>query len=149
MDTRHFSFADGVDRQVGRLFGCFQRPAFFPVYIFKNAFSQCDGRSARSIQFMDMMRFRHADIVGGEVIHDLRQVFVEGEKDVYPDAEIGGIEECLAFLFTFLFDFADAVQPACRPGDNGNAGSETFHIIVESRGRSRKLDGNVCALEIS
>ena len=96
-----------------------------------------------------MVRFRHADIVGRKIIHDFRQVLVEGEKDIYSDAEIGSVEEGLAFLFTFLFYLADTVQPAGRAGNNRNAGSETLHIIVECRGRSRELDGYICALEIS
>ena len=49
VDARHFAFADGVDWQVGWLFGCFQCPTVFSVYVFNDSFCQCDSGTARSI----------------------------------------------------------------------------------------------------
>ncbi len=97
---------------------------------------------------MDMMGFHHFDIVSREAVHNLCQVFVEGEENVYTDAEIGGIEKSFSLFFAHFFDLSDLVKPACSTGNNWNACGKTLHIIVECCCRSRKLDRDISTFEI-
>ena len=96
---------------------------------------------------MDMVSFHHFDIVSGEIIHNLCQIFVDSEEYIYTDAEIGGIEKSFTLFFAHIFDLPNLVKPSCRTGNNRNACCKTLHIIVECCSRSRKLDRDVSTLE--
>ena len=94
-----------------------------------------------------MVNFRHLNVVGGEVVHDFRQILVHGEEDIYADAEVGGVEEGFALFLAFLLDLADTVQPSGSTRYDRHAYLETFHIVIESGSRGSKLNRRVGALE--
>ena len=100
VDARYFAFADGADRQfVGSAgggarhgaVGCLERalhPARLAVEVFEDAFSQGDGGAARGVQLVDVVRFAHAHVVAGELVHNLGQVLVDGREDGHAQAEV-------------------------------------------------------------
>ena len=103
---------DGVDRQVGRARRSLRSSGLYDRCFPKDTFGQRDSRSTGCVQLVDMVDFRHFNVVGGEVVHDFRQILVHGEEDIYADAEVGGVEEGFALFLAFLLDLADTVQPS-------------------------------------
>ena len=113
---------------------------------------------------MDVMRLGEAYVVVREIVHDLRQVLVEGKEDVDSDTElrqvlvegkedvdsdteVGGIEEGLSLLLAFLLNLADPIEPAGRTRYDGNMSLETFQVIAYGCSGRGKLDRHISAFE--
>ena len=63
-------------------------PAAFAVEIIQNTFGQGNGSAAWSIQLVYMVSFAHCYVVSRELVHDLRQIFVDGREYGYSQTEI-------------------------------------------------------------
>ena len=93
VDARHLSFADGIDAEFvrGAVFASAHRsvgishfslcPAAFAVKTGADLLGECDGCSARRVQFVDVMCFHFADVVVRIGVHDARQILVHGRED--------------------------------------------------------------------
>ena len=156
MKAEHFSFADRGDRKfirgaiVGSANGSVRckESAFHPfvltVQLFQNTFRQCNGCSAGSIQFVDMMCLAHGDIISRELIHDFSQILVESGEDADSQAEVGRPEECFAPFRAELLDFfAMLGHPSGTARYQFYTGFERFHIIAVSYHRIGKLNGHI------
>jgi len=88
-----------------------------------------------------MVDFLHGHVVVGEGIHHVSQAFVEGEKQVGSQAEVGSVEKGVSPL-AGLFDFVHVLEPTSGTGNHWYAGCETVAEIVHGCIGSGKLNGD-------
>ena len=94
---------------------------------------------------MNMMGFHHRNIIVGEIIHNLGQVFVDSRENGYSQTEVGGPEQCLSFFLTQTAHFVTVFShPSCTSGNHLYTILESFQAIAVSYRRCRKLNGNIC-----
>jgi hypothetical protein len=79
---------------------------------------QFHGGSTRLVEFVDVMRFGHGELVA-VLFRIFCQLFVEQEHDVHPYAEVGRMEEALFFVQAAFFDFLEMVLPRCGAHNDG------------------------------
>ena len=89
------------------------------------------------------------DIVVAQVVQVLPNgnLLVQGKKDVHADTEVRGIEKSLSFVRAHRLHLVQPIEPSGRSRNHRHTGSETLHIIVESRRRRCKLNCHIRAFE--
>src|SRR5690606_8669778 len=74
--------------------------------------------------------------------------FVELEKDIYPQTEVGCVNEGSVRLLALLYCFVVSVEPACSSGNDRNTQLETSGYIVECSRRDTKIYGYIGSTDV-
>ena len=160
MDARHFAFADGIDAEEvgGSFLLSFQgavgqthlslHPTVLAVEFGTDLFGQCDGRAARRVEFVYVVRFHLTHVVAGIGIHDTGQVLVDSREDGHAEREITGPEERVALLRTGTAHVGLMVgEPARTSAHHLHALFPSAEVIAVGGGGGGKFDGNVRTAE--
>ena len=113
----------------------------FAIQIFKNAFGQSDGGSAWCIEFVNMVRFTHSNVVCRKLVHNLCQVFVDGGENGYSQAEIRRPEQGLSlFLAKFFYLVTMLGHPSGTARNQFYTGFEGSDIVTVGYHRVGEFD---------
>ena len=93
---------------------------------------------------MDVVRFAHADVIAGELVHDSGQILVDGREDGYAQTEIARPEQCLAsFGAEAAYFFTELFEPAGTARHQFYTCLKSLHVVAVGCFGVGELDGHV------
>ena len=96
------------------------------------------------VQLVDVMCLLHFHIVLWKLVHDLRQILVDGREDGNANREVRSPEQSLALLVASLAHLVTVfVHPARRAAHHFHTSLPCFDVVAVCSLRGSKLNGNI------